>query len=227
MPPFSMLRTKKSRKLRPRTPPSPGSFYAPARSPAPWAAAPLLNRVRSNSEASGSGASLDPQGSRQQGSVGRRAPPSAWGFTDVEKSLPKPPQRTGSKDSHAPALQLELGTPQDAASWFHSEPEASVRVHVRPLSVLVIAYRPVPVEETFGDLIASQAAGARAQTKPPRIPTQSPRVPRVPVQPIRIPFSREQARGSFRSKPHSSTWRAVGFRPQGERPFFHFKSPPF
>ncbi|QRW25941.1 hypothetical protein RhiXN_11018 [Rhizoctonia solani] len=39
MPPFSsMLRTKKGRKSRPRTPPSPGSFYSPsiARSPAPW-----------------------------------------------------------------------------------------------------------------------------------------------------------------------------------------------
>lgn len=38
MPPFSMLRTKKIRKSRPQTPPSPSSFYSPVRSPAPWIA---------------------------------------------------------------------------------------------------------------------------------------------------------------------------------------------
>lgn len=39
MPPFSsMLRTKKIRKSRPQTPPSPSSFYSPVRSPAPWVA---------------------------------------------------------------------------------------------------------------------------------------------------------------------------------------------
>ncbi|KAG8681299.1 hypothetical protein FRC08_015724, partial [Ceratobasidium sp. 394] len=41
MPPFSILRAKRSAtRSRPRTPPSPGSFYSPVRSPAPWAPRP-------------------------------------------------------------------------------------------------------------------------------------------------------------------------------------------
>ncbi|KAG9084793.1 hypothetical protein FRC07_013551, partial [Ceratobasidium sp. 392] len=82
MPPFSMLRTKRGPKNRPRTPPSPGSFYSPVvRSPAPWAtqqqqrAVPLA-QTRSHTPAQ------------------VRAPPSAWGTRP-------------SIESHA--LQLDLG----------------------------------------------------------------------------------------------------------------------
>ncbi|KAF8688464.1 hypothetical protein RHS03_09584, partial [Rhizoctonia solani] len=87
MPPFSsMLRTKKGRKSRPRTPPSPGSFYSPsiARSPAPWVP---LERASTSSDVN------EPAYS---GSVGRRAPPpSAW----AERTLVRPPPRSASKDN--------------------------------------------------------------------------------------------------------------------------------
>ncbi|KAF8752345.1 hypothetical protein RHS01_07920 [Rhizoctonia solani] len=87
MPPFSsMLRTKKGRKSRPRTPPSPGSFYSPsiARSPAPWVP---LERASTSSDVN------EPVYS---GSVGRRAPPpSAW----AERTLVRPPPRSASKDN--------------------------------------------------------------------------------------------------------------------------------
>ncbi|CUA67223.1 Nascent polypeptide-associated complex subunit alpha, muscle-specific form [Rhizoctonia solani] len=93
MPPFSsMLRTKRGRKTRPRTPPSPESFYSPsiAVSPMPWA------RERANSDA-GTIRSNEPV-------LGRRvAPPSAW----TDKSLPRPPHppRSASREG----LQLDLG----------------------------------------------------------------------------------------------------------------------
>ncbi|KAG8691852.1 hypothetical protein FRC09_011512, partial [Ceratobasidium sp. 395] len=90
MPPFSMLRAKRGPKSRPRTPPSPGSFYSPAvRSPAPWAThnqqqrtAPLV-QTRSHTPAQASA----------------RAPPSAWGTRP-------------SIETHA--LQLDLGPSFDA-----------------------------------------------------------------------------------------------------------------
>ncbi|CAE6479169.1 unnamed protein product [Rhizoctonia solani] len=85
MPPFSnMLRTKRGRKSRPRTPPSPGSFCSP-----PVAVSPALWSVE--------------RASSDVGSLGpRAAPPSAW----TEKSLPRPPPpRSTSKEG----LQLDLG----------------------------------------------------------------------------------------------------------------------
>ncbi|CAE6429899.1 unnamed protein product [Rhizoctonia solani] len=107
MPPFSsMLRTKRGRKSRPRTPPSPGSFYSPsvARSPAPWVG------ERASSEAGS-----EPSG---YGSLGRRAaPPSAW----TDRALPRPPPpRSTSKDG----LQLDLGEDLAGPSSHSRRPSA-------------------------------------------------------------------------------------------------------
>ncbi|KAF8607345.1 hypothetical protein BDV93DRAFT_520215 [Ceratobasidium sp. AG-I] len=71
MPPFSMLRTKKGRKSRPRTPPSPSSFYSPARSPAPWIA----------------------------GSSSQQAGPSQPARTPVQPQATAPLSRTRSRDA--------------------------------------------------------------------------------------------------------------------------------
>ncbi|CEL54951.1 hypothetical protein RSOLAG1IB_07443 [Rhizoctonia solani AG-1 IB] len=97
MPPFSsMLRTKKGRKTRPRTPPSPGSFYSPSieRSPAPWVSQNTSGDVNESAYSTGS--------------LGRRAaPPSSW----TERTLVRPPPRSASKDSLALDLNEDLPRP--------------------------------------------------------------------------------------------------------------------
>ncbi|KAG9085063.1 hypothetical protein FRC06_003750 [Ceratobasidium sp. 370] len=82
MPPFSMLRAKKA-KSRPRTPPSPGSFYSPVRSPAPWAPRPA-HPPRSCADS--------------------RHPPSAW-----PESRPCPTDSQALQLDLGPTFESELG----------------------------------------------------------------------------------------------------------------------
>ncbi|KAH7337592.1 hypothetical protein B0J17DRAFT_431966 [Rhizoctonia solani] len=171
MPPFSsMLRTKKGRKSRPRTPPSPGSFYSPsvARSPAPWIS------ERASIDAS----SNEPSG---HGSIGRRAPPpSAW----ADRALPRPPRST-SKDG----LQLDLG--EDLAG--PSQPQrplstSSPRTKTPGLHVpspLGEPNSPVPASLELGPVSGSKTLLADAQRKVPtpiKIPRAHVNAPSVTIQ---------------------------------------------
>ncbi|CAE6497092.1 unnamed protein product [Rhizoctonia solani] len=162
MPPFSsMLRTKKGRKSRPRTPPSPGSFYSPAveRSPAPW------SRERASSDAS-----------RNEPHTLRKAPPSAW----ASNTLPRPPPRSSSREG----LQLDLGEDPSQSrrpSVSTSSPRKRPALHTAPESGSSSALSvPEP-----GPVSGSKTLLADAQRRVPtpiKIPRPHVNAPSVTIQ---------------------------------------------
>ncbi|KAG8744539.1 hypothetical protein FRC10_009991 [Ceratobasidium sp. 414] len=137
MPPFSMLRAKRA-KPRPRTPPSPGSFYSPVRSPAPWAPRPAP--PRSCAESARHPPSAWPeqhQGPRDQ-ALQLDLGPAFEGELDQQPRRPSEPRGTGGEPSGARPVR-----PTPGPSTVHEAPRhvpAPIkipRMHVHAPSVTI------------------------------------------------------------------------------------------
>ncbi|QRW13514.1 Nascent polypeptide-associated complex subunit alpha, muscle-specific form [Ceratobasidium sp. AG-Ba] len=185
MPPFSMLRTKKGAKssARPRTPPSPGSFYSPVRSPAPWLPQPHPSRssiVQTWSREPQLSASVPSSSTTSSTAPAKPHPPSAWAF-DARQAR------------ETPGLQLDLGPAfesEDVRQSMHSRrpSEPPTPPPKGPLAAQVA--RP-SASAVVLPAVAAVAESQRRVPTPIKIPRMHVHAPSVTIE--RTPATQSQS----------------------------------